>query len=188
MKPGDVFAIPPGHDSWVIGDEPYVSLHFLGASDYAAAHDSDRSMTSNGRAGAIAYWTLVVVLIAIGALGLLSIGLPFLLLGLMLAIVSQRRHQTRVVATGVAAIVGFMVGYILVAPTSCVASSVNSADGIEHRACTSIIGFGYSGANDSGVTFGLIAGLVVAVLFGLGARWLARRIASRRTSPSPVPA
>ena len=39
MEPGDVFAIPPGHDSWVVGDEPYVSLHFLGASDYAAAHD-----------------------------------------------------------------------------------------------------------------------------------------------------
>jgi hypothetical protein len=38
MEPGDVFAIPPGHDSWVVGDEPYVSLHLLGASDYAARH------------------------------------------------------------------------------------------------------------------------------------------------------
>ncbi|HXX00469.1 MAG TPA: cupin domain-containing protein [Candidatus Acidoferrales bacterium] len=36
MKAGDVFYIAPGHDSWVIGDEPYVSLHLLGASDYAA--------------------------------------------------------------------------------------------------------------------------------------------------------
>lgn len=35
MKSGDVFYIAPGHDSWVVGDEPYVSLHFLGASDYA---------------------------------------------------------------------------------------------------------------------------------------------------------
>jgi hypothetical protein len=26
---------PPGHDSWVMGDEPYVSLHFLGADHYA---------------------------------------------------------------------------------------------------------------------------------------------------------
>ena len=34
--PGDIFYIPPGHDSWVVGDEPYVSLHFLGAGDYAA--------------------------------------------------------------------------------------------------------------------------------------------------------
>ena len=34
--PGTLFHIPPEpHDSWVIGDERYVSLHFLGASHYA---------------------------------------------------------------------------------------------------------------------------------------------------------
>jgi quercetin dioxygenase-like cupin family protein len=38
MRAGDLFYVPPGHDSWVVGDEPYVSLHFLGAEDYAA-HD-----------------------------------------------------------------------------------------------------------------------------------------------------
>ena len=35
MKPGDIFYIAPGHDSWVVGDEPYVSLHFTGAGEYA---------------------------------------------------------------------------------------------------------------------------------------------------------
>jgi mannose-6-phosphate isomerase-like protein (cupin superfamily) len=35
MTAGDLFYIPPGHDSWVVGEEPYVSLHFLGADDYA---------------------------------------------------------------------------------------------------------------------------------------------------------
>ncbi len=35
MEPGDLFHVPPGHDSWVVGDEPYVSLHFLGADEYA---------------------------------------------------------------------------------------------------------------------------------------------------------
>jgi len=35
MKAGDIFYIGPGHDSWVVGDEPYVSLHFVGADDYA---------------------------------------------------------------------------------------------------------------------------------------------------------
>jgi quercetin dioxygenase-like cupin family protein len=35
LTPGDLFHVAPGHDSWVIGDEPYVSLHFLGANDYA---------------------------------------------------------------------------------------------------------------------------------------------------------
>jgi uncharacterized cupin superfamily protein len=35
MKAGDVFFIEPGHDSWVVGDEPYVSLHFMRANEYA---------------------------------------------------------------------------------------------------------------------------------------------------------
>ena len=37
MRAGDVFFIPagpPGHDSWVVGDGPYVSLHLLGANDF----------------------------------------------------------------------------------------------------------------------------------------------------------
>ena len=37
LTPGDLFAVGPGHDSWVVGDEPYVSLHFMGAEDYADA-------------------------------------------------------------------------------------------------------------------------------------------------------
>jgi quercetin dioxygenase-like cupin family protein len=35
LRPGDFFAIPAGHDSWVIGDEQYESLHVLGAEFYA---------------------------------------------------------------------------------------------------------------------------------------------------------
>ena len=35
MRAGDLFYIAPGHDSWVVGDEPYISLHFLGAEQYA---------------------------------------------------------------------------------------------------------------------------------------------------------
>ncbi len=36
LMPGDLFHIPPEpHDSWVIGDEPYISLHFLGTDNYA---------------------------------------------------------------------------------------------------------------------------------------------------------
>jgi quercetin dioxygenase-like cupin family protein len=36
MRVGEVFYIPPvPHDNWVVGNEPYVSLHFLGADHYA---------------------------------------------------------------------------------------------------------------------------------------------------------
>ena len=35
LRAGELFYIPPiPHDSWVVGDEPYVSLHFLGANHY----------------------------------------------------------------------------------------------------------------------------------------------------------
>lgn len=36
LTPGTIFYIPPEeHDSWVVGDAPYVSLHLLGAATYA---------------------------------------------------------------------------------------------------------------------------------------------------------
>jgi len=36
LNAGTVFYIPPvPHDSWVIGDEPYVSIHVWGADQYA---------------------------------------------------------------------------------------------------------------------------------------------------------
>jgi mannose-6-phosphate isomerase-like protein (cupin superfamily) len=33
--PGDIVAIDPGHDAWVIGDEPCVSVDFGGYGGYA---------------------------------------------------------------------------------------------------------------------------------------------------------
>lgn len=36
LRTGELFHIPAvPHDSWVVGDAPYVSLHFLGADHYA---------------------------------------------------------------------------------------------------------------------------------------------------------
>ena len=37
MNAGEFFYVPPGHDSWVVGDEPYVSLHIMGSEGYAAS-------------------------------------------------------------------------------------------------------------------------------------------------------
>jgi len=34
-KAGDVFNIPPGHDAWVVGNEPVVVVDFQGMVDYA---------------------------------------------------------------------------------------------------------------------------------------------------------
>ena len=38
LAPGHLFYIPPtSHDSWVLGTDPYVSLHFLGAAHYSTS-------------------------------------------------------------------------------------------------------------------------------------------------------
>lgn len=146
-------------------------------------------METHNRAGAIAYWGLVVFLIVFGFLGLLSIGFPFLLLGITLAILSQRRHEPGVIPAGVAAIVGFTVGYILVAPLGCT-SSGGAPGSIFHTVCSNIVGIDYSGAGiyNPSLLPGLLAGILAAVAFALGARWVARRIAAGRASGSPTAA
>jgi class 3 adenylate cyclase len=46
IGPGDVFDTPPGHDSWVIGDEPCVTIDFQGIADWAARGSSPRTLTT----------------------------------------------------------------------------------------------------------------------------------------------
>ncbi|MFL6207349.1 MAG: cupin domain-containing protein [Pyrinomonadaceae bacterium] len=35
IGPGDVASIPPGHDAWIVGGEPFVGLDFQGGGSYA---------------------------------------------------------------------------------------------------------------------------------------------------------
>ena len=35
IGPGDVTKIPPGHDGWVVGDEPVILVDWAGLGDYA---------------------------------------------------------------------------------------------------------------------------------------------------------
>lgn len=40
IGPGDVFEIPPGHDAWVVGDEPWVSVDFEAMRTYGKRLDA----------------------------------------------------------------------------------------------------------------------------------------------------
>lgn len=40
IAPGDVFEIPPGHDAWVVGDEPWVSVDFEAMRSYGRGPDA----------------------------------------------------------------------------------------------------------------------------------------------------
>jgi class 3 adenylate cyclase len=46
VGPGDVFDTPPGHDSWVVGDEPCVTIDFQGIADWAVRGPSLRTLTT----------------------------------------------------------------------------------------------------------------------------------------------
>lgn len=35
LGPGDLAIVPPGHDAWVVGNEPCVGVDFTGAKTYA---------------------------------------------------------------------------------------------------------------------------------------------------------
>lgn len=35
IGPGDASEIPPGHDAWIVGDEPYVGIDIQGGASYA---------------------------------------------------------------------------------------------------------------------------------------------------------
>jgi hypothetical protein len=35
IGPGEAYVIAPGHDAWVVGDEPFVGLEFKSAAEYA---------------------------------------------------------------------------------------------------------------------------------------------------------
>ena len=37
LLPGDVSSLPAGHDAWVVGNEPVVTVDFQGMADYAKA-------------------------------------------------------------------------------------------------------------------------------------------------------
>ncbi|MBA3362075.1 MAG: hypothetical protein H0T94_11525 [Acidimicrobiia bacterium] len=48
IGPGDVFEIPPGHDAWVVGVEPWVSVDFAAMRNYGrtAEHRGERILAS----------------------------------------------------------------------------------------------------------------------------------------------
>src|ERR1700722_9369505 len=40
--PGDVTSLPSGHDAWVVGDEPVVTVDWFGAGNYASADPGEK--------------------------------------------------------------------------------------------------------------------------------------------------
>lgn len=119
------------------------------------------------------YWGLVVFLVGFGFITGFSIGIPFLLVGVTLAVLSPFRSRPRVFWPSLSLVVGFLVGYVLVAPFSCsITARSNPSIGTEdlsREVCRSLVGIEYTGSPQ---TLALIAGGVLAVV-GAAAGWIA---------------
>lgn len=70
------------------------------------------------------YWILVVLLLGAGIVTIFSFGLIFLFLGLALLVLAPFRSRPRVFWSGLAVVVGFLIGYLAVAPAWCRTSAV----------------------------------------------------------------
>jgi hypothetical protein len=71
----------------------------------------------------VAYLIIAVCLVGFGIAGLLSIGAPFLLTGVVMLACFPWRARRRVLWTALAGVWGFTLGYVLVAPLGCTETS-----------------------------------------------------------------
>lgn len=46
LGPDDVFDIPPGHDAWVVGDEPYETIDWVGSHRWASPPAGQRVLAT----------------------------------------------------------------------------------------------------------------------------------------------
>lgn len=140
------------------------------------------------------YWLLAGVLIGFGLLGILSVGLPFLCLGLALVLLAPTRSTPERFWPPLVGIASFFAGYFLVAPLRCTETATGAiASGVEsisrdHTVCASLFGIHQSGAGGANPSLWPAA---IAGLLALGAAWAVARfliLRARGRTPSIPPA
>jgi hypothetical protein len=131
----------------------------------------------------MAYWIITVALIAFGFVAALSIGQPFLMLGLAMLVLSPFRTRPLVFWPPLLAVVAYNVAYFAVAPFSCTATSFNGAPST--TVCSSLIGIQYAGGANYNPSLipAIVVGLSVAALTAL-VSFVLLRARSRVPAPS----
>jgi peptidoglycan/LPS O-acetylase OafA/YrhL len=124
------------------------------------------------------YWLLVAVLTIFGALTGFTIGIPFLLLGIVLAVLAPYRHRRRVFWPPVIAVPAFVLGFVLVAPLGCTATGTAPGEpAARHTVCSNAIGIDYSGPGSYNPSLmpALLAGMATALVGAVVARLVLRQ-------------
>jgi hypothetical protein len=140
----------------------------------------------------LGYWAASVALIAFGTLGLMTIGLPFLMIGVAMLLLGRVRHRAIIYWPIMAGLIGSNIAFWLTIPFYCSASST-VVGGSSAATCSSLIGIPWpddaTGMNVTPAAFGIVSsfaivvGIVTAVVV-LSWLWIDReRTAGRRQAP-----
>jgi hypothetical protein len=141
------------------------------------------------------YWVTSLALIAFGVAGAMSIGRPFLMIGLAMLLLGRVRRRALLFWPPLLGLVAYNITYFAIAPFHC--SAGGTVDGGSTAAtCTSPTGIPWpdnpSGMNVAPVAFGISNGLALLVGVATAALvlywlWLDRKRRSasdRRPAPS----
>jgi hypothetical protein len=126
------------------------------------------------------YWIAALTLIVFGTAGLMTIGLQFLIVGLMMLMLGRVRHLPRIFWPPLLGAVSFSVASLSIEPFYCAASS--STNGASTAtSCSSLIGIPWpavpSGVADLGTDLTITYSVSLAIALGaliLVAAWQAR--------------
>lgn len=143
------------------------------------------------KATSLRYWLVVLVLIALGFLTIFSFGLYFWSVAAAMILLSPVRSRPRIFLPGLALLLGFLLGYLLIAPWGCTQSfTSNPATGEETLSpvvCASPLGIQYSGPQpfEPNRTPALIAGSATAIV-AAAVTWAMTRRRNITTPPAPT--
>lgn len=115
------------------------------------------------------YWLAALSLVAFGLLGALSIGMPFLVVGLVLLVLGPVRRRPMIFWPVLLAVVGGLLAYLSLVPMFCtITSELGASDG--GTVCRNLIGQRFEGGEGFRPSFepARHAALVVGVVAGLG--------------------
>jgi hypothetical protein len=133
------------------------------------------------------YWLVTGAFVVFGFLGIFSIGLPLLMLGLALAALSDVRHRPATFWPLIAGIALFFATYFLVAPGFCTQTPSpvtsqklpNAQPQLNSTTCTRIILPDYSGSAHPALWPSVVAAVVVGVIGASATRFLVLKRATR---------
>jgi hypothetical protein len=118
---------------------------------------------------AVAYYATAGLLTAFGVLGMASIGLPFLVAGVLLLALGPVRHRRDVLWPPLVGVAAFVAAFLVLAPAWC------SSGPLIRQRCASVVGFE--------IPWGIALPLAFSVAVGTAVLVRRRLRLSRRAAP-----